>query len=134
MQSTPQFPREQEQLPSETTESRTFMGSYLRFVVETAGRRIAPTASGAEPPYTQITLYDQPGLQSRSTTGSIGGGVGRIGVSPLVTDLGHNCVGVFAINFQNEVLRWYAACQMFDDAVEQNVRGISDDNGQHGLC
>lgn len=101
-------------------------GILFAFVVETANHRVAPPVTSTEPPYTQIILYDQPGFQSRSTTGSIGGGVGSLGVSPLVTALGHNRMEDFAVNFQNEVLHWHVTHQTFDDTVEQNARAIAD--------
>ncbi|KAF8312672.1 chitin synthase [Clavulina sp. PMI_390] len=94
------------------------------FVVETANHRVAPPVSNSEPPYTQIILYDQPGFQSRSTTGSIGSGLG--GVSPLVTALGHNHLEDFTMNYQNEVLHSFITRLNFDDSYSHNARALAD--------
>ena len=92
------------------------------YVVEFCNRHTAPPA-GSDPPFTQIVLFDQPGFQSRNTTGSIGGSAGP---SPLVSALGNNRFEEFTINYQNEVLHQYLTRQTFDDTAPRNARIIAD--------
>ena len=92
------------------------------FVVETANHRVASPTSGMKPPFAQIVLFDLPGFQSRSSTGSNSFST----PAPLLSAIGHNKIDEFTINFQNEITQSFVIRSIFDDATDPTSIAVSD--------
>jgi chitin synthase len=97
---------------------RDLYAILFAWVVESANQKLTPE----EPSITHITLFDQPGMQSRTPTGSPGSPV----QAPLITANGQNGFEELCTNFSAELLHSFFVRRTFDDSTSYNGAITSD--------
>ncbi|KAF5368190.1 hypothetical protein D9757_011309 [Collybiopsis confluens] len=101
---------------------RDLYAILFAFVVETANHKLAGAPSTS--PASQIIILDQPGFQSRGSSGT--NSMALSGAQPLVSAYGQNTFDEFIINFQDEMLQSFYIRHTFEDDVGYNALLASD--------
>lgn len=98
---------------------RDLYAILFAYVIESANQKLSPEL---DHPTTQIAVFDQPGIQSRTPTGNPGSPV----PAPLVAAYGQNGHEELCINFSAELLHSFFVRRTFDDSSSYTQTLTSD--------
>lgn len=103
---------------------RDLYAILFAFVVENVNQRVSPSSKDP-PPHTQIMLLDQPGYQTRGSSGTTS--IALSGQTPLLNNAyGQNGFDEFCINFSDELLHSYYLRHTFEDTIGFNAQLVGD--------
>ncbi|EGO00358.1 glycosyltransferase family 2 protein [Serpula lacrymans var. lacrymans S7.3] len=98
---------------------RDLYAILFAFVVETANHKLASNVK-EQAPSSQIVLLDQPGFQSRASTGTT-----SMAAPPLISTH-QNGFDEFCINFSDEIVQAHVLNSIFENEAGYNARAVAD--------